>query len=173
MNEPSQAGQKSSTSHPPASKPVSLAPLKFEEAVTALSRVVPQHSPRQFTSPEYIAVRSSLNSMIRFAHNITLPNFMFILIHRRKMKKETNLYRAINAIKDYGLKCDIEVLVAKATFAIVIMMISRSLFCVAIFIIAIPVCIIVWCVEAVRARLRVLINRLGNIIQYEVEYATD
>jgi hypothetical protein len=37
-----EAGQKSSASHPPASKPVSLAPLKFEEAVTALSRVAPQ-----------------------------------------------------------------------------------------------------------------------------------
>jgi len=46
MNEPIQAGQKSSISDPPASKPVSLAPLKFEEAVTALSRVVPQHRPR-------------------------------------------------------------------------------------------------------------------------------
>lgn len=46
MNEPIQAGQKSSPSNPPASKPVSLAPLKFEEAVTTLSRV-PQH--RQHT----------------------------------------------------------------------------------------------------------------------------
>jgi hypothetical protein len=43
MSEAAQAGQKSS---PPASKPVSLAPLKFEEAVTALSRVAPQHPPR-------------------------------------------------------------------------------------------------------------------------------
>jgi hypothetical protein len=43
MSESAEAGQKSRTSHPPASKPVSLAPLKFEEAVTALSRVVPQH----------------------------------------------------------------------------------------------------------------------------------
>jgi hypothetical protein len=43
MSESAESGQKSSTSHPPASKPVSLAPLKFEEAVTALSRVVAQH----------------------------------------------------------------------------------------------------------------------------------
>jgi hypothetical protein len=44
MNELAKAGQKPSetASHPPASKPVSLAPLKFEEAMTALSRVVPQ-----------------------------------------------------------------------------------------------------------------------------------
>jgi len=42
MNEPAKAG----ASHPPASKPVSLAPLKFEDAVTALSRVIPQHLPR-------------------------------------------------------------------------------------------------------------------------------
>lgn len=46
MSKSAEAGQKSSTSHPPASKPVSLAPLKFEEAVTALSRVAPQHPPR-------------------------------------------------------------------------------------------------------------------------------
>ncbi len=46
MTEPIQAEQKSSISHPSASKPVSLAPLKFEEAVTALSRVVPQHRLR-------------------------------------------------------------------------------------------------------------------------------
>jgi hypothetical protein len=53
MNEPAQAGQKSSKTakfgsalHPPASKPVSLAPLKFEEAMTALSRVVPQPHTR-------------------------------------------------------------------------------------------------------------------------------
>ena len=43
MSESAKSGQKSSTSHPPASKPVSLAPLKFQEAVTALSRVVAQH----------------------------------------------------------------------------------------------------------------------------------
>jgi len=46
MDEPIQAGQKSSASHPPASKPVSLAPLKFEDAVTALSRVVPPQRQR-------------------------------------------------------------------------------------------------------------------------------
>jgi hypothetical protein len=43
MSESAEAGQKSS---PPASKPVSLAPLKFEDAVAALSRVVPQHHQR-------------------------------------------------------------------------------------------------------------------------------
>jgi hypothetical protein len=52
MSEPIQAGRKSSTSDPPASKPVSLAPLKFEEAVTALSRVVPQHRQRLHTGPK-------------------------------------------------------------------------------------------------------------------------
>jgi hypothetical protein len=44
MSEAAQDGQKSS---PHASKPVSLAPLKFEEAVTALSRVAPQHHERK------------------------------------------------------------------------------------------------------------------------------
>jgi hypothetical protein len=51
MIQSAEAGQKSSTSHQPASKPVSLAPLNFEEAVTALSRVVPQHQERKELPP--------------------------------------------------------------------------------------------------------------------------
>lgn len=134
----------------------------------------------EFTSPEYRAIRSSLNSMIRFAHNMTVTNFIFMLVFDNVLgseQKETNLYRAINAIEDCELKNDIEKLVVKATIAVMTMMISRSLLCVSIGIISTPVIIlfsiIVRCVKAFRAQLRPLVNRLGNIIQHEVEYATD
>jgi hypothetical protein len=134
----------------------------------------------EFTSQEYISVRSFLNSMIRFAHNITITNFTFMLlfsdifINIQNRRTETNLYRALNAIKDYDLKSDVEKLVAKATVAIIIMMIFRSFLCVLfICIIAIPGIIVVRCVGAVRAKLRVFVSRLGNIIQHEVEYATE
>jgi hypothetical protein len=130
----------------------------------------------EFASPEYIAVRSFLNSMIRFAHNITVTKFTFLLTFSNiftNIQTPTNLYRAINAIKDYDLKRDVEILVAKATVAIIIMMIARSLLCVILCIMMIPVIVIVRCIGTIRAKLRSLVSSLGNIIQHEVEYATD
>jgi hypothetical protein len=111
----------------------------------------------EFTSKEYISVRSFLNSMIRFAHSLTVTNFTFMLLFSdifTNKRTDTNLYRAINEIRDYQLRSDIEKLIDKATVAIIIMMITRSLLCVLfIFIITIPGIIIVWCVGTVRAKI--------------------
>ncbi|WP_029582929.1 hypothetical protein [Bradyrhizobium sp. URHD0069] len=79
-----------------------------------------------FKSQEYRAIRRSLEMNIRFAHDLTLPNFLVLLISRRgKLEEKSELHRAIENLPP-AARTAVEARVRYAMKSLILMMLFKS-----------------------------------------------
>jgi hypothetical protein len=126
-----------------------------------------------FQSREYRTIRSLLEGLIRFAHELTLPSFLFFwIISMRTLSAEERpaLQRAIDGIRDENIKQEVRKLVDEAMKAVVLMMIVKS----PVTLIAlVPMAVVGGCVDLVRSGIREcarsIFRRSKIVIQFEAE----
>jgi hypothetical protein len=84
-----------------------------------------------FDSEEYRKIRLTLEGMIRFAHSLTWPRLLMILLFRRRTLDRDSTPRiaeTIASIKDATVRKQVFDLVAEATTSLVVMMMLKSIF---------------------------------------------
>jgi hypothetical protein len=118
-----------------------------------------------FKSQQYRSIRSSLETLIRFAHDVSIP-YMACHFSRKIMDvRENKLEASISSIEDQATKAAVYKLVDKAHKAILVMLIFKSI----IAILAMLVALVVLAVGPVRRLLGKKINYMKRFIQNEAE----
>lgn len=80
-----------------------------------------------FESDEYRTIRSSLESLIRYAHQLTIVRFAWMLSMRETPLKRSNMDTAISKIYDQDTRNEVRGLTDRACRAIIWMMGAKSL----------------------------------------------
>jgi hypothetical protein len=132
----------------------------------------------KFESKEYRTLRASLNSVIRFAHDATIPRLIYVsFIMRGEDYKDTTLYAAIENVKDMPAHKDIEVILAKSMITTAWFTIIKSLPCAMILIIALPLVVLLGVcmafVKTVKDWIVSVLKVIGCLIQFEAEFDTE
>lgn len=83
----------------------------------------------RFESQEYREIRSSLEMLIRFAHDATLLNFLVVRPHLTKpsSRRPSEQSRYVNGIGNPVVRNKVERLVSEAQIAIVSMIVAKSI----------------------------------------------
>lgn len=83
----------------------------------------------EFADPAYRKVRTSIEQLIRFAHELSLLSFLMFKWRRQathQPRGPSELTVALRSIKDEKVRRDITVLTWKAHYAMVLMMLAKS-----------------------------------------------
>lgn len=117
-----------------------------------------------FDNREYRAIRSGLEKLIRFAHELTLPSllFLFIFIKPSATNDKPEMLRAVERIRDENLRTEVSKLVDEALMACLGMMILKSPVTIILTIMLIPIL----CVRRVA---EYFFGRSKIVIQFEAE----
>jgi hypothetical protein len=125
-----------------------------------------------FDSPEYGTIRSSLQSQIRFAHELTLPRFFVLraaILATGELPPKSDLARAVERIHDPGTRSEVHRLVTQAHPALFVMMCLKS----PMMIILLPALLIVLAALAIAHRARRTVkgleHRAAIVIQAEAD----
>jgi hypothetical protein len=154
----------------------------WQELVTAYARQIAfesrdhifdlaQEGKLDFRSHEYRAIRSSLEQLIRFAHELTLLNFIFTSIYISRqygsgIRGRSHMASALSSIRDQKTRSEVARCIARAQFAIAFMMIGKSPLTFWLAIIAVAM----WKLGGkVPAKLRAFAMPIGEVIQFEAE----
>lgn len=81
-----------------------------------------------FDDPSYIAVRRSIEQLIRFAHELTLFNFVVLSISysRHQQHQASDLTSALRPIRNKAVRKSVSVLVWRTHYAMMVMMLAKS-----------------------------------------------
>jgi hypothetical protein len=82
-----------------------------------------------FQSHEYRTIRTSLEQLIRFAHTASLTSFLLqsqILSKQTAQHSRSDLSKAVSAIRDPDTKQEVQALVWRAQYAMLVMMLAKS-----------------------------------------------
>jgi hypothetical protein len=101
--------------------------LMFETR-DAIFDLADHDSDWSFDNREYRIIRSGLERLIRFAHELTLPSMLFFWVFVRSSirNEKPELLRAVDRIPDNALRQKVSDLVNQALRAASIMMIAKS-----------------------------------------------
>ncbi|MDE3854815.1 hypothetical protein [Sinorhizobium meliloti] len=124
-----------------------------------------------FSSPEYQAIRRSIEQLIRFAHELTFAQLLVMTWHLRrakKIKQESNLKASINAIKDRAAREKVSGLVSEVHAAMLIMMLAKSPIAAAIGLVG---ALLSNRKDNASSRIRQVTKPVGEMIQVEAECA--
>jgi hypothetical protein len=132
-----------------------------------------QSGKLSFTSREYGVIRSSLQSSIRFAHELTLPRFLVmavVLSARGNRPEDNDLSRAIRQIADPTTRSEVENLVKQAYRTLVMMMVAKSPL---MIVLLLPLLLILALIVLpyFRDAAKVMERRAGGFIQLEADTA--
>lgn len=118
-----------------------------------------------FDSKEYRVIRASLNSLIRFAHEVTWLEFVVVyaaLSRSSVLHKDSDLKKALDSIQSDAVRNKLGRLVADAQRAAVLMMAFKSL----------PLCLVLLATvvsNSIRKRLKPIARSLREKVQLEAE----
>jgi hypothetical protein len=121
----------------------------------------------KFDSREYAILRSTLQATIRWAHNLTLPRMVTMsCLHwaRGELGTRDDLSQAIERIHDFATRAEVRKLVNEAYTIIVVMLIVKSLWALALF----PLLIVTF---FCRGAFHGAVRRASPLIRAEVESA--
>lgn len=124
-----------------------------------------------FNSPEYRAIRSSLEASIRFAHELTLTRMIVTRVAAQAIgfrKQESEMGIAIRAIEDEATRNEVTKLANEAHRALLSMIILKSplLMIAAILILAVS-----FFLRGIRHYLKGVAGEIGELVQIEAENA--
>jgi hypothetical protein len=124
----------------------------------------------RFDSQEYREIRRSLEKLIRFAHDLTLLNFIVVNLYTSRHFKRpvSELRRNVQAIGNPEVRAKVEKLVSDSHRAVLIMMLAKS-------IVSLPA-IMVWVQfrnhrHHTRRRIQQMAKPYGEWVQIEAEAA--
>lgn len=126
-----------------------------------------------FTSSEYRTIRSSLETIIRFAHELTLTRFAFLggyMDAHRSKASVPELRIALEALGDDDTAKAVKRYVYEAQRAMIIMMVAKSPLA---LLAGAVVALVSFCVAGVRASLRPHIRAVGDRIVEEAAKADE
>ena len=120
----------------------------------------------EFSSTQYITLRSQLQALIRFAHEATLPSMVWIYFSSGSTKREPeeNIYNVIDAIPDKETAKEIRRRIQKCISAYMAIIGLKSLLFIVPFIIYAPVYM---CFRGVRRSAAPFKLRAIQIVQWE------
>jgi hypothetical protein len=128
----------------------------------------------EFTSREYREIRTGLEDLIRFSHDLTLARVIYLAVALPQVRHrdlESSLVVAISRVSDSKLTAELWRIVSKAYFAVVLMMLAKS----AIGVVMTPFVIAaaVWAklVKRIAQLCASYLFKMGKIIQVEAECA--
>ena len=120
-----------------------------------------------YDNREYRTIRSGLEILIRFAHDLTLPNLIFLwLFVPFNPREKLQLLRAIDRIQDAKLKAEVTRLVAEALMSASLMVILKSPITTILAVMSIPAIALSF---GVRQFVRSQLERSKIVIQFEAE----
>jgi hypothetical protein len=130
-----------------------------------------QNGKLSFNSREYIAIRSSLQASIRFAHELTLPRFLVmgaVLLARGSRPEDNGLSRAIKEIADPTTRDQVESLVWQAHRTLLAMMFVKSPL---MLLLLLPLLLVVTLMILTRFRdaAHAMERRAGGFVQLEAD----
>ncbi len=81
-----------------------------------------------FESRDYRTIRRSLEKTIRFAHELTLPKFIYMIISHKlyENSKPSELTQAIARIENVETRTEVEAHISEALRAVLLMMLLKS-----------------------------------------------
>jgi len=127
----------------------------------------------KFDSNEYRTIRISMENMIRFAHELTLPRliYMSFFIRNSSDRGHTSILVAVANVKDEHVRNDIVELLNKSYLTLIVMMAFKSLICVALL----PIIAITGAVArafgTISSACKTYVMKTGELIQLEAECA--
>lgn len=126
-----------------------------------------------FKSSEYRTIRRSLESSIRFAHDLTLPYFLLMLIARKDaIGEKSELLEAVERIQDDEVRKEVSKKVAEAKQTLVLMLGFKSPLVMLVFLPITLLCMgAIYFIDACRAHASTAIGSFGELIQVEAELA--
>jgi len=133
-----------------------------------------------FESSEYGAIRSSLQAQIRFAHELTLPRFIFMaaaLHFAGGLPKKSGLALAIERIRDPETQAEVRRLITQADRTLFVMMYVKS----PTMVLLCPILLLVLMGVFVARRFNVFVarqfkeleRRAAGVVQSEAEIAEE
>jgi hypothetical protein len=130
-----------------------------------------------FQSREYGTIRSSLNAMIRYAHDATLPRLIYTYIALRRKEtdyKKSALYKATEQIQDSRLYEEMQIILAKSMMATACLIIFKSLPCVMCLIIFLPIILFLsvcaFFFSKIKNWIGSMLRHIGGMVQAEAEF---
>ena len=119
-----------------------------------------------FDSPEYRDIRSSLESCIRFAHDLTMPNFLFLALFRKEsFRTRSDLNAALDGLPP-EIRAKVHEKVMEAMKALILMMAFKSPFT---MIVCLPLTLLIVMIERCREYARRVASVCAQLIQVEAE----
>jgi hypothetical protein len=130
-----------------------------------------------FDSKEYIEIRSGLEAIIRFSHDLTFPRAIYLAYMFPKIRERDNadpIISAIQRLDDAQLQTDIRRLVVRAYVTAMAMMVMKSsIGIIVVCLVAIPSIAVSALLKAlannIRAWLKTYVFEFGRVIQAEAE----
>ncbi|MGO9743126.1 MAG: hypothetical protein ACLPN5_16760 [Roseiarcus sp.] len=124
-----------------------------------------------FFSDEYRSIRLGIESIIRFAHELTLPRLIYMSFFVRKytFDDSNNIIAAIAEIKDDNTRDEVVTIIDRTFTAIIFMMIFKSLICVVLLPVILIAIVISKNVGAIAIERRNYIMETGKLILLEAE----
>jgi hypothetical protein len=125
-----------------------------------------------FDSPEYRIIRESLNQLIRFAHELTLPRFVFLMcsLSADELNRASDLSKAIAGIEDRETRREVERIVKDARSIMILMLGMKSSMLVVVALAAV-IPALIGGLGKIRTLLWRAESRFGERMQAEAEYA--
>lgn len=119
-----------------------------------------------FKSQEYRTIRRSIEMNIRFAHDLTLPNFLVLLVARKdKLEEKSDLHRAIESLPPQH-RSAVEAKVHRAMKSLILMMFMKSPVA---MIVALPLVVASLLLHGCRVHAAKAIAFCSDLIQVEAE----
>jgi hypothetical protein len=145
--------------------------LMFEKR-NAIFDLADHNSNWSFDNREYRIIRSGLERLIRFAHELTLPSMLFFWIFVRSSirNEKPELLSAVDCIPDDDLRRKVNNLVNQALRAASIMMIAKSpITVIMVIVLAIVLAPSVLLNVEMRKCARAIFGKSQMVIQFEAE----
>lgn len=123
-----------------------------------------------FASPEYRGIRSKMEQHIRFAHIVTLPRVLFILlfwVNVKDVKKSNDVYSLAKKIVDRDTRKKVCDLIEEAEKANLKMLVAKSPSMIILALLLLPIYLL-WRVRANRA-----VKRMSRAAWQEVDREAD
>lgn len=126
----------------------------------------------EFESIEYRAIRTKMESLIRFAHELSLAKYIYLVIFFpmvRQIEDGNSMLSIAEAIGSDEVRARIQNIVVKSYGIILGMMIFKSIFVIILLPILTIICIFGIIVRSIMSWMKNLVLRYGAVVQAEAD----
>lgn len=125
-----------------------------------------------FSSYQYRTIRLKMESLVRFAHELTWPNYVYTGIvypNVRKSSADSSILNIVNQIDDENVRFEVQSIVVKSYAVILLMMFAKSLVILIVWPMFLGLFIASRSIRALMVWVKSSILRHGAVVQAEAE----